>query len=86
MHKENLAQTQPMAGTQCMEGFCSSMVSSQQLSYSYTRPAAQEAEWPLGIETKATLKEKEKIVLSAFPWGSLIRVGHCLPRVLLLGN
>lgn len=52
MHKENLAQTQPMAGTQCMEGFCSSMVSAQQLSYSYTRPATQEAEWPLGYRQR----------------------------------
>lgn len=29
---------------------------------------------------------KEKIVLSTLPWGSLIRVGHFLPRVLLLSN
>lgn len=85
MHEGNLAQTQRTAGTQCIEGFCSSLESTWQLICIYKCPAAHEAEWALVLETKATLERKRKDCSQCLPMGLLNQSWPLSPTCAVVG-
>ena len=80
LHRLSIWQT-PSA----FEGFCSSVVSTWQPICIYKCPAAQEAEWPVVIETKATLERKRKDCSQCLPMGLLNQSWPLSPTCAVVG-